>query len=353
MQAALYLTHTRGFAALEVRRCYERAEPLCRSLNRPLSLYVALMGQWRHSFSTEKLTAALQIAERIYSLALEHNESELMIGALSALASTLYFLGDFEAGRQYATRGVHLWRSRGAKSPVEEVDTPAISILCYHAQFDAQLGEITSARATMVEAVSLANARNDMHGLAVTLSFAAGLESRQGNPVEVERYSSDLIELSARHGFGYWMAIGVVYRGWARSASGNSVESIPSIEQGITDIRATGAALGIPFWLELKAEALYLANRTSEALEAINEAEILAERFENRRFYAPLHRLRGVLLAAMGADEALIEASFCEAIRIAKEQKSVSLEKRAEATCAEYRRQKASGSGGRQIRLPL
>ena len=50
------------------------------------------------------------------------------------------------------------------------------------------------------------------------------------------------------------------------------------------------------------------------------------------------------LLSAMSADQARIEASFCEAIRIAKEQKSVSLEKRAEATYAKYCRQKASGS---------
>jgi hypothetical protein len=60
-----------------------------------------------------------------------------------------------------------------------------------------------------------------------------------------------------------------------------------------------------------------------------------------------------VFLAAMGVDEVQIEASFCEAIRIAKGQKSVSLEKRAEATYAEYRRQKTSGSGGRGFRLPL
>jgi hypothetical protein len=65
------------------------------------------------------------------------------------------------------------------------------------------------------------------------------------------------------------------------------------------------------------------------------------------------HRLRGVFLAAMDAEEAQIEASFCEAVRIAKEQKSVSLEKRAEANYAEYRRQKASGSGGRGFRLAL
>jgi hypothetical protein len=74
--------------------------------------------------------------------------------------------------------------------------------------------------------------------------------------------------------------------------------------------------------------------------------EISGERW----WCAELHRLRGLLLAALGADETLIEASFGEAIRIAK---SVSLEKRAEATYAEYRRQKASGSGGRGFRLPL
>jgi hypothetical protein len=46
-----------------------------------------------------------------------------------------------------------------------------------------------------------------------------------------------------------------------------------------------------------------------------------------------------------------IEALFRAASRTAKEQKSVSLEKRAETTYAEYRRQKASASGGRRIRV--
>ena len=111
--------------------------------------------------------------------------------------------------------------------------------------------------------------------------------------------------------------------------------------------------LRMPCYLALKAEALHLANRISEALEVIEEAEAVVERFEERGWCAELHRLRGVFLAALGADEPQIEASFCEAIRIAKEQKSVSLQKRAEETYAEYRRQKASGSGDRGFRLPL
>jgi hypothetical protein len=111
--------------------------------------------------------------------------------------------------------------------------------------------------------------------------------------------------------------------------------------------------LALPGYLARKAEALHLADRTSEALEAISEAEALAERFEQRVSFAELHRLKGVFLTALGSDQAQIEASFCAAIRIAKEQKSISLEKRAEATYAEYRRQKATASGGHGFRLPL
>jgi len=158
---------------------------------------------------------------------------------------------------------------------------------------------------------------------------------------------------STRQNFVFWRALGAIHRGWARSASGNTAEGIPWIEQGIRALRATGSVLGLPGHLAGMGEALHLADRTFEALEAINEAEALAERFEQRCYGAELHRLRGVFLAAMGADETKIEASLCEAIRIAKEQKSISLERRTEATYAEYRRQKARASEGRGYRLPL
>jgi predicted ATPase len=169
----------------------------------------------------------------------------------------------------------------------------------------------------------------------------------------VDSFTSEVIELSTRHNFVYWLAPAEIYRGWARSASGDAAEGISWIEQGLKDPRATGASLVLPRYLALKAEALHLADRTSEALEAINEAEALAQRFENRYWSPELHRLRGVFLAALGGEETQIEASFCKAIRIAKEQKSVSLEKRAEATYAEYRRLKATGPSGRGFQLPL
>jgi hypothetical protein len=99
----------------------------------------------------------------------------------------------------------------------------------------------------------------------------------------------------------------------------------------------------VPYCLALKAEALHLADRTSEAHEAIKEAEALVERYGERWWCAELQRLRGLFLAASKANETQIEASCWKAIRTAKQQKSISLVKRAEATYAEYRCKK----GGR------
>jgi hypothetical protein len=353
MEAGHLITAIRGMGAHEAGLCYDRAESLARSLNRSPSLHLVLVAQWRQSLNTVKLSATLQIAKRLYALAQKQNDSSLLLGACTALACTLHFLGDFEASGQYATRGVQLWRSLGARSPLVGVDNPAVSILCYKARFEAHIGETTSSRATMAEAISLAEELKDMYSLALALGFAVNLEIAERNLAEVERYSSDLIELSTRHHFAHFLAVGSIFRGWARSVSGDTAEGNLWIEQGIRDFRATGSVLGLPFYLALQAEALHLACRVPEALKTIDEAEALAQRFEQRGSLSSLHRLRGVFLTAVGAEETQIEASFYEAIKIAKEQKSVRLETRAEGTYAEYRRQKASASRGHGFRLPL
>jgi hypothetical protein len=266
MQSGLYLTATTGLGDPEMRICYEHAESLSRSLNRPLLLYVALIGKWRHSLVTDKLAATMPIAQRVYSLAEEQNNPALMVGAYRALAGTLYFMGDFESAQRNAIRGVEIWRSEGVQSPVEEVMSPVVICLCYKSLSQWHLGEIASSQSNMAEAISLAKELNDMHGLALALYFAAYLGHFERNPARVERCASNMIE-----------------RWWC----------------------------------------------------------------------AELHRLRGAFLTALGGDETQIEPAFCAAIRTAKKQKSLSLAKRAEASYAQYRSQKASGSGGRGFRLPL
>jgi predicted ATPase len=299
------------------------------------------MNQWVFSLATDKLTVTMQIAKRVFLLAQKQNDTALMVGAYRDLAATLYFLGDFEAARYNATCGLQIWHSGSVQSPVEEVYAPPVICLMVEALSDWHLGEIGSCQATIGRAISLAKELNDTHALAAALLWATKLSHFERNPAKVARLASDLIELSTRQNFAFWLPPGEIFRGWARSASGSTAEGIAWVEDGIRDYRATGSMLRMPYFLALKAESLHFSNRVFEALEAITEAEAWVGRSEERWWRAELHRLRGVFLGAIGADETQIEASFREAIRIAKKQKSISLLKRAEASYAEYRDRKA------------
>src|SRR5258708_38365668 len=102
------------------------------------------------------------------------------------------------------------------------------------------------------------------------------------NRAGVVRLSSELMELSTRHHCATWLAHADVLRGWVRSVRGSTAEGISWIEEGLKDTRTTGVMLTVPFLLALKSEALHLAGRTAEALEAIREGDALGQRFENR-----------------------------------------------------------------------
>ena len=92
----------------------------------------------------------------------------------------------------------------------------------------------------MAEAIALAKELNDMLALTVALWAATILAQLKGDPAEVERLASD--------------------RAWNSGLAGRQV----------------------PYYLGLKAEALHLAGRTSEALDATIEAEAVIERREQR-----------------------------------------------------------------------
>jgi|SRR6516225_9473544 hypothetical protein len=81
-----------------------------------------------------------------------------------------------------------------------------------------------------------------MNSLALALNFAAFLAYLERDSAEVGRFASELIEISTRHNFVYWLATGQISRGRARSASGDTAKGISWIEQGIK--RSSGNRYG-------------------------------------------------------------------------------------------------------------
>jgi predicted ATPase len=153
----------------------------------------------------------------------------------------------------------------------------------------------------------------------------------------VNRLSSELLEISSKNNFLTWLPLGQAHRGWVTSRSGDTVKGLTSIDKAIIDYKNRGSILGLPYLLALKAEILHSANRSAEALEVVRDALDRAETSGIRWWYADLIRFEGVLLATTGRPTSEVETRIAAAVRTAREQESVALEKRAEVTLAEYR----------------
>ena len=162
------------------------------------------------------------------------------------------------------------------------------------------------------------------------------------DPSQLEGMVSELIELSNRHGLAHFSHLGTALHGWARGISGDIAQGISCIDDAIANLEASGGILCIPYFSGLKAELLHLAGRASEALKMVEQAQALVERYGERWWSADLYRLRGLFLSALGAEEAKVEHSFFEAIRISRARKSISLLSRAEQAQSDSKSKKQS-----------
>jgi hypothetical protein len=121
-------------------------------------------------------------------------------------------------------------------------------------------------KSTIAESIAVAKALNNMQALSYALWHAGWLAQFQRNAAKVERMALTLFDLSTRQNFAPFLRRAAVLRGWARAASGETVEGISWIEDGIRNYRATRSLLDMPFLVALKAEALHFGDRTSDTL---------------------------------------------------------------------------------------
>ena len=119
-------------------------------------------------------------------------------------------------------------------------------------------------------------------------------------------------------------------QGWARVAQGQDGEGLAQIRRGLAALRATGAALRLPYYLALLAEACGQTGHAAEGLTLLAEALAQAHKTGESWTEAELHRLKGELLLSLSADShAEAEGCFHQALTIARRQQAKSWELRA------------------------
>jgi tetratricopeptide (TPR) repeat protein len=145
---------------------------------------------------------------------------------------------------------------------------------------------------------------------------------------ERQSYAEELLALSAEHGFPFFSALPLAYRGRSLTALGQAREGHELLMQALAAVRATGAVARTPILLMWLAEARARLGHPVEALNCLAEAARIIEATDERVAEAESHRVRGDLLNATG-DRSAAERNYREALAVAERQSAKLFELRA------------------------
>ena len=131
--------------------------------------------------------------------------------------------------------------------------------------------------------------------------------------------SSRQLEFCAEHGFVFWSAAHQILRGAARAHLDGSPEGLAETEAGIRNWGRTGAALHVPTWSSLLAEAALAVGDLEAAEKALSNKREQAERRGELYAMAELLRLEGRIDAHRGRADRACQA-FTAAVALARSQ---------------------------------
>jgi predicted ATPase len=171
-------------------------------------------------------------------------------------------------------------------------------------------------------------------------------------PGSVLQYADELLALATEHGFGFYRAIALTRRGSCLAALGRADEGVALLTVGVALWEEVGSPLGTPFEKARLADACRMAGQWQAALEHFAEARRLAEKTESPCLQAETVRLSGDLLLAMG-DRSGAEASYREALALARQQSAKLLELRAAMSLARLWRDQGKRAGARDQLAPV
>ena len=321
----------KGYAAPEVEKAYARAHELCCQMGETPQIFPVLSGLRGFYVVRAEYGAARELGEQLLCLAQRQQDTAFLLEAHRNLGSALVWLGELVPAQAHLEQGIALYDRQQHRSHIFLYgQDPGVASLAYLSWTLLLLGYPDQALKTIHEALTLARELSHPYSLAYALHFVPGIHQFLREELTAQECAEELIALSSEQGFAYWLGWGKILRGWALAQQGKAEEGITQMRQGLVVYQATGAELARSHFLALLSEAYGKAGHVEEGLAVMSEALAVVHN-TGEHFYEPeLYRLKGELLLALSQDnQAGAEGCFCQAIDIARHQRTKSLELRA------------------------
>jgi predicted ATPase len=184
------------------------------------------------------------------------------------------------------------------------------------------------------ESVRMARDLRQPFNRALAATYLAMLQQLCADEATARASSEEALIFTSECKAPYYRAWSDILLRYALACEQPGTATIVALRASITAFKASGAGIRLPYYLGLLAQACGRAGRGEDGLAAIDEG-MAASRAHNERWWdAELHRLRGALLLAAGADAAEAEVAYTTAIDIARAQQARTLELRAATSLA-------------------
>ncbi|HEX6903878.1 MAG TPA: protein kinase [Thermoanaerobaculia bacterium] len=321
---ALALGAVKGWGDPDVAANAERCVALCREIGDEAPLIPALYGLWTCHFLRGDRQPSIDLADEIARLAA--TPAQAYIGH-AIRAYTAYHGGRFAEALALCERVLATFEP--AMIPeIEDFGPESIFMPCVYQVWTLwALGEPDRALRQRDEMFSFFDSLGAPFQLGTALLCemtllrdlrAPGLEEAADRLMDVAGEQEAVILYSAAQ----------CGKGWALCQRGDLTGGTALIQAGLDLYAATGSRLGWGYWSCYLIEAHLAAGRLAEGLVAAREALAMSETQLDVNDVAELHRLEGELLRASGDPQAA-EASFQQALGVAREQGARAFELRA------------------------
>jgi predicted ATPase len=298
-----------GYAAPEVAESYEKATALSERTGDVSLLVSAIAGHSVFSLVRADYQTAFRLAERLSALddPAEHYSLERLM--LFGMASA--YMGQQKAAEEYFLRVLALGRKKEGADPIQLIGPSRTSCLSYLAVTKWYLGYPDTAVSYSQEALALA----EQLAIPLTLVMAQGmlglLHLTMRNYSVAEQWIDKTIAGGAAGGFPYWQMLGSLMKASILAEAGQTELGLLQFDQLYRAYRDSGARIGAPWLLALRAEMLAKAKRFDQAVLAVEEALACIEETGERYHEPEVHRLEGELLLLQGKADAVARAEAC------------------------------------------
>jgi predicted ATPase len=325
---------TKGWAAPELERVLDRALALCDTVGDDAQRAQTLYGLQSVYVVQAKLERVQMVSDELYTLYQRSLGTAPPFAGMMLAGARLHLGRITEANAQFAEiiaahdpdQLLHLQESQGVNYAAHARAWQSHALWC--------LGYPQQALIRGLDAVKLVQDLDQPFNQALVSAYLALLQQLRADEAVGREHAEQALVLASKYQAPYYRAWAGILFSYALALEQPNEERIGHLRGSITEFKASGARLRLPYYLSLLAHVCGKAGCVEEGLACIDEALTEARTHNERWWDAELHRLRGELLFMQGADAPDVEAALLRAIEIARSQQAGSLELRATMSLA-------------------